>query len=133
MVNKSAWLLIMVVLCSVTSCHPVLPITPVAQPDQTGITMPDSPLSAIVPDAELTRAVTQARQDLATQLALAEDKVEVVDAKTIVWPDSSLGCPESGMVYAQVLQEGLLIVLRANQQLYEYHSGGDRPPFLCKK
>lgn len=37
------------------------------------------------------------------------------------------------MVYAQVLQEGLLIVLRANQQLYEYHSGGDRPPFLCKK
>ena len=84
-------------------------------------------------DGTQTPEVTQARQDLAKRLNLPEANIEVVEAKTIVWPDSSLGCPQPGMMYAQVLQDGLLIVLRANQKLYEYHSGGNQPPSLCEK
>lgn len=132
MLNKSAWLLMALVLGSLTSCRPIVRPTPVAQSNQTGAAMPISPLPPKSTDANILPEAAQARHDLATQLSMAEDKVEVVEAKAIVWPDSSLGCPEPGMVYAQVLQDGLLIVLRVNQKLYEYHSGGTRPPFLCK-
>ena len=32
----------------------------------------------------------------------------VVDARAVTWPDSSLGCPEPGMMYTQVLVDGTL-------------------------
>ena len=132
MLHKSTWLLMTLVLCSLTSCHPVLPITPVAQPNQTGTAMPITPLPSNSTDSNSMPEVAQARHDLATRLTITEAKIEVIEAKAIVWPDSSLGCPQPGMMYAQVLQDGLLIVLRAHQQLYEYHSGDGRPPFLCE-
>jgi hypothetical protein len=51
-----------------------------------------------------------------------------------VWSDAGLGCPQPGMAYIQVPQDGYLIILRANNQLYNYHGGGrgDNPPFLCQ-
>lgn len=94
--------------------------------------MPATPSSDST-DGNQPPEVAQARHDLATRLKLPEANIEVVEAKAIVWPDSSLGCPQPDMMYAQVLQEGLRIVLRANQKLYEYHSGGNQPPFLCEK
>jgi len=101
-----------------------------ATPSPSSTSPSSSPSST---DGNQTPEVAQARQDLATRLNLPETNIEVVEAKAIVWPDSSLGCPQPGMMYAQVLQDGLLIVLRANQKLYEYHSGGNQPPFLCEK
>ena len=35
------------------------------------------------------------------------------------------------MEYAQVLQEGYLIRLKAGGLVYEYHGGGSTAPFLC--
>jgi hypothetical protein len=74
--------------------------------------------------------VTAAVEDLAQRLAIEPDAVTVVDARWVTWPDSSLGCPQPGMQYLQVLVDGTLVVLETNGRRYEYH-GGD-PLALCE-
>jgi hypothetical protein len=77
--------------------------------------------------------INQARDDLARRLALDPTGIELVDASTVTWPDSSLGCPQPGMLYTQALVDGVRLRLRANGIVYNYHSGGSRAPFLCEK
>jgi hypothetical protein len=36
------------------------------------------------------------------------------------------------MAYIQVMVEGYRIMLQHAGQLYAYHGGGSRPPFLCE-
>ena len=80
------------------------------------------------------QAVNQARADLAKRLGVDPSQVEVVGVSSVTWPDASLGCPQPGMVYTQVMVDGYRVRLRASGQVYEYHgSGSSRPPFLCKK
>jgi hypothetical protein len=75
--------------------------------------------------------VTDAVADLAGRLGIGSDEVTVVDALALTWPDSSLGCPQPGMMYSQVLTKGTFVVLEAGGQRYEYHGG--KPLFLCEK
>ena len=71
--------------------------------------------------------------DLATRLAIDATSIEPLEARAVVWPDGALGCPMPGMAYIQVQVEGALVRLRVDGKVYEYHSGGSRPPFLCDK
>jgi hypothetical protein len=73
----------------------------------------------------------QARADLATHLKIDEKAIELVRMEEVDWPDGSLGCPQPGMRYKQVVINGTFIQLRVGDQLYNYHSGASRPPFLC--
>jgi hypothetical protein len=70
----------------------------------------------------LDRQVLAVRADLARRLGIPADKIDVVEAREVTWPDASLGCPEPGMVYAQVLTHGVLIVLGHRGQAYRYHA-----------
>jgi hypothetical protein len=76
--------------------------------------------------------VMQAMKDLAKRLAIGLDKIEIVSFAAVVWPDGSMGCPQPGMIYPQVQQDGARMRLRVGDRIYEYHSGGVRPPFLCE-
>ena len=69
--------------------------------------------------------------DLAQRLGIDPADVLVVDARDVTWPDSSLGCPEPGMNYLQVLTEGYLVVLEAAGQRYEYHGAAAGPLTYC--
>jgi len=82
---------------------------------------------------EQSPQVEQAIADLAGRLEIAAGEIEVVTVEPVTWPDASLGCPQPGMAYAQVQQDGLLIRLQAGDRVYEYHSGGMRDPFLCEQ
>lgn len=82
--------------------------------------------------SDLEVPVRQAKEDLAGRLGIDVDRIKVLEVREITWPDSSLGCPEEGVAYQQDPQPGLLIRLRGGNQMYFYHSQGDRPPFLCK-
>ncbi len=75
--------------------------------------------------------VEQARRDLAARLSLPADEIRVIEARAVTWPDSSLGCPEPGRMYLQVLTPGYLVILEAQGQRYAYHAGRQGPPFLC--
>lgn len=83
-------------------------------------------------DATVEALVQQARDDLARQISIDANQIELMDAASVTWPDASLGCPKPGMAYAQVMVDGMRIRFRAGGQVYEYHSGGNRAPFLCK-
>ena len=84
------------------------------------------------PSAPLQRKlVAQAREDLARRLSIEPDAVHFVKLKEVVWPDRSLGCPRPGMLYPQITQDGVQILLRAAGRSYDYRSGSGRAPFLC--
>jgi hypothetical protein len=84
-------------------------------------------------DPALQRLVMQAKEDLAQRFAIKIDQIDLIEVKAVVWPDASMGCPQPGMAYILVLQDGSFIRLRAEKRIYHYHSGGNRPPFLCEQ
>jgi hypothetical protein len=83
-------------------------------------------------DPNLQSLVDRAVADLAQRLRVRADDIGVVAAYLVVWPDTSLGCPQPGMQYLQVLTDGSVIVLSAGGATYRYHTGGEQyEPFLC--
>ncbi len=86
-----------------------------------------------VQNAQATEATTMAVKDLAQQLGVSEDQVNICDVCEVTWPDTSMGCPQPDMMYAQMLQEGYLIQMTVDGEPYFYHSGGMQAPFLCEE
>jgi len=79
------------------------------------------------------RMVMQAKKDLAHRLSVESDKINLLEVRAVIWPDTSLGCPQPGRIYNQVQQDGLLIRLKVGERMYFYHSGEDLDPFLCEQ
>lgn len=72
-------------------------------------------------------AVALAKEDLAKRKGIDKEEIVVVKVGSVDWPDTSLGCPEPGMMYAQVITPGYKILLSYAGETYEYHSDkGDR-------
>jgi hypothetical protein len=69
-------------------------------------------------------AEAHAKKDLAAKLAIPADDISVLESAETVWPDTSLGMPEPGHMYAQMLTEGFRVILEAGGEKYEYHFGG---------
>jgi len=84
-----------------------------------------------MPELETHPNVFKAKDNLATLNNISFDQIEVVLVRSMTWPDSSLGCPQPDMAYTQVQKEGMLIQLRADGFVYNYHSGENSDPFLC--
>lgn len=77
--------------------------------------------------------VDLARQDLARRLGLSPDQIVVESVKEREWPDTSLGCPEPGRLYAQVIVPGYRIVLRAQDRTFVYHTDRTSRVVLCQR
>ena len=82
-------------------------------------------------ERELAPMVEAAREDLARRLSIRPETIQVVEAVSVVWRDSSAGCPEKGMEYLQVLTPGARIRLEVGGRPYSYHSRRGGTPFLC--
>ena len=80
---------------------------------------------------ELAGHVALAVDDLAARLSVSTVDITVVTVEEVVWPDGGLGCPRPGMVYPQVLTDGLRILLAHADVEFAYHSGETVDPFLC--
>lgn len=78
----------------------------------------------------LQKLVAQAKEDLARRLSIKVEEIGLVEAKAVEWPDTSLGCPQPGMMYAQVITPGFRVVLEAEAKTYEYHTDQTRS-ILC--
>lgn len=76
--------------------------------------------------------VQLAKEDLARRLKLPVSEISVVSVEAVDWPDTSLGCPQPGMAYAQVITPGFRVVLEAAGQSYEYHTDQDSSVVLCQ-
>lgn len=88
-------------------------------------------VSPEVPE-EAKLVVALAIEDLADRLEILPDAIEVVEVMQVDWADTSLGCPEPRMMYAQVITPGFLIQLKVGEQVYDYHSSYTRVA-LCQR
>ncbi len=104
--------------------------TPTTASDKVNTPMSTTPASA--PSGPEPAQVTQAKQDLAKRLSVQTSQIELVSFQPVSWADSSLGCPQPGMMYSQIVTDGYRIQLRASGKVYEYHASRTGIPFLCE-
>ncbi len=64
--------------------------------------------------------VTKCKADLAKRFEMQARDIKVIEAMPTTWPDASLGMPESGKMYAQVLTPGFKVILEAKGTRYLY-------------
>jgi hypothetical protein len=89
--------------------------------------------TGVEPPAEAKEAVRLARENLAQKLGLAPETVRLVSVEAVEWRDTSLGCPQRGMMYAQVITPGFRVVLEAEGKKYDYHTDTGRFVVLCER
>jgi hypothetical protein len=77
--------------------------------------------------------VQLAATNLAKELNIAPDQVEIRSAEQREWSDSSLGCPEPGRAYMQVITPGYRVILFANGREYTYHTNMQSMATHCEK
>ena len=70
--------------------------------------------------------VALARADLAQKQGIDADSIFVQSVEETEFSDASLGVPEPGVMYAQVVTPGYVIRLIAGGKVYRYHVSGDR-------
>jgi len=78
-------------------------------------------------------AVERAKEDLANRKCIDKEQIAVAAVKAVNWPDTSLGCPEPGMVYAQVITPGYRILLSCDGKIYEYRSDQGNRVIYCEQ
>jgi len=80
----------------------------------------------------LQEVVNQAISTLAEKLSISFNDVLVLNAQSVTWSDSSLGCPQPDMFYLQVLTDGYQIELSVNGQSYFYHANTRGSGMICE-
>jgi len=78
--------------------------------------------SAAFGQTNLPVSVQAAITDLAGFINVQPDQITVVHLAEVTWPDPSLGCPEPGKAYAQVLVKGYKAILESVGRRFEYHT-----------
>ena len=83
----------------------------------------------------LNELQSRAREVLAGRLSVPADSLALVKDDAVQWPDASLGCPQEGMGYAQVITPGHRMTFRHNEDTYEVHTadaGSTMEPVSCE-
>ncbi|MEO8063379.1 MAG: hypothetical protein ABI821_11605 [Pseudomonadota bacterium] len=91
------------------------------------VAAPAGPAGVAVTSASIPRAVRRAVvADAARRFKVAESAVVLTQTEKVTWSDASLGCPEPGQMYAQMLVDGFRIVAKtdAGSLAYNTDSGG---------
>lgn len=83
-------------------------------------------------DPAIQKLIATAIEDLANRFTIASDKIQFKEAIEVVWPDSSLGCPNPAAAYIQVLTPGYLIRLQALDRTYEFHTDKKSQVVYCE-
>jgi hypothetical protein len=115
---------------------PILTPKDVVEPDLPDINATPNPAETpietpMISNPNLHNLVDQAKADLADRLSIPVTEIDLLEARHVVWPDGSLGCPKPGVQYIQVLTPGYLVLLKANGVQFEYHAG-ESNIFYCK-
>ena len=94
------------------------------------VAAPTGPATSPTPSAS-DAIVEAARSDLAARLGVGPASIQVGAVEEIDWPDASLGCPELGVLYIQVVTPGLRVTLQSGDQTYDYHTDLAGRVVLC--
>jgi len=115
------------IILSLTACAPaIISTSESVQTSIPTIVIPTesepSPMPQNLSSTNLEMLIGMAKEDLAERLSIPVSEIILLDARDVTWSNSSLGCPQPGMAYAEVLTPGYLILLQANDREYEYHA-----------
>ncbi len=66
------------------------------------------------------------------ETGIPPEELTVVTQEEVTWRDSSLGCPQPGFNYLQVLTPGIRILVEGNNQTFHVHGDGANRLFLCE-
>lgn len=80
---------------------------------------------------DVDKQVSTAREDLAARLDVDIGEIEIETVRHVHWRSGAGGCPRPGMSYTMAIVPGLLIVLRGNGEVHQYHAAGNRPASYC--
>lgn len=69
---------------------------------------------------------------MAQDLGIEIDAIRVLSVEPITWPDGSLGCPQPGMMYTQMLTDGYRVRLAAGDEEAEYHTDMSTNAVRCE-
>lgn len=96
-------------------------VTPIAQSP-----IPEPTVSATQPNVKLIpgseQALAAAVADLSAKIGVSPDEITLVSLEAVEWSDASLGCPQEGFMYAQVITPGYLIIFKVKGTEYKYHT-----------
>ena len=116
--------------------QPVSTLSPLPTPGRSPLPTPNSderPSAGAPITSEADAATRAAINDLAAKRQVAPEAVQVVSTSEVDWSDTSLGCPQPGMFYAQIIVQGYKIILSAGGQQVEYHADQRGRVVTCNK
>jgi len=90
-------------------------------------------VTAVAHNPEAQGAVDAAVRDGASRLGVAAGQLSVERIEAREWPNSGLGCPQPGMMYAQVITPGYLIVVSGGGKRLEYHTDTRGRAVMCRE
>jgi hypothetical protein len=90
-------------------------------------------VSSPSPGAQSNPAVEAALRDASTHLGVPVTDLTVKSVEARTWSDASLGCPRQGVLYAQVLTPGYLVVISGAGKELEYHTDANGRVVLCQE
>jgi hypothetical protein len=71
--------------------------------------------------------------DAARRTGVDTRSLQIVRTEPRDWPNSGLGCPRPGEMYAQMVTPGWLIEVRSGQRTLEYHTDAADHFVLCTR
>lgn len=91
---------------------------------------PPTPSPVPVPP-EASQAVDAALQDAAAHLSVSRDQLKVSQVASQQWNDASLGCPQPGQLYSQIVTPGFVVMITSGSHQLEYHTDTRGRVTLC--
>ena len=79
------------------------------------------------------KIIALAKKDLARRRGVSAESVVLKHIEDVDWPDTSLGYPEDGKAYAQVITPGYRLVLSDGITDFEYHTDKHQKLMLCHR
>jgi len=118
-------------VATTTTTAPEDDVIPKTPPERVPPTSPEPPpqrgSGGEVPDDYLAAVLA----DAAERTGVAVEELDVVEAAAVVWSDGSLGCPQPGREYIQVLIDGYRVVVSAAGTTLDYRLDGRGNFFVC--
>ena len=118
-----------------TGAPPATPTpAPTAVPTRVPMSTPTSlpPFTPAAPGLSGSAAIAQlAVTELAGRLNVKATDIQVKSVEPVDWPDASLGCPQPGMMYIQMITPGYKVTLSAGGKDYVVHTDGKQRAVYC--
>lgn len=88
---------------------------------------------ADIPISEYAQLFMMARDDLSQRTGADIGLIKLASIERVQWSDTSLGSPQPGMMYAQVIVPGFRMVLEAEGKRYLYHTSTYSVAFIGQR